>query len=74
MKHVKGKIQQGAGNAYYAGMQWRGIGLNGPDAAALNQFDIDIAKARAPKARTWLIQNKAEYMALILDIKVVKVG
>ncbi|WP_434670931.1 hypothetical protein ACMYSO_25300 (plasmid) [Klebsiella sp. B345] len=47
MKHVKGKIQQGAGNAYYAGMQWRAIGL---------------------------IQNKAEYMALILDIKVVKVG
>lgn len=33
-----------------------------------NPFDV-IAKARA-----WLIQNKAEYMALILDIKVVKVG
>lgn len=38
-----------------------------------NPFDV-IAKARAPEARAWLIQNKAEYMALILDIKVVKVG
>ena len=25
MEHVKRQIQQGAGNAYYAGMQWRGI-------------------------------------------------
>ncbi|EEF2249538.1 hypothetical protein C7X68_21920 [Salmonella enterica subsp. enterica serovar Infantis] len=33
-----------------------------------------IAKARVPEARAWLIQNKSEYMALILDIKVVKVG
>ncbi|EFT2485816.1 hypothetical protein HVH02_004808 [Salmonella enterica] len=28
-----------------------------------NPFDV-IAKARAPEARAWLIQNKAEYMAL----------
>ncbi|VGE75409.1 Uncharacterised protein [Klebsiella pneumoniae] len=27
MEHVKRQIQQGAGNAYYAGMQWRGITL-----------------------------------------------
>ncbi len=63
------QTQPEAGRAYFAGMQWRGIELNGSDADALNQYDIDIAKARA-----WLIQNKAEYMALILDIKVVKVG
>ncbi|MGP7746238.1 hypothetical protein [Klebsiella quasipneumoniae] len=49
MEHVKGKIQQGAGNAYFAGMQWRGITLGHADAAALNQFDIDISKAQAPK-------------------------
>ncbi|HFD2949882.1 TPA: hypothetical protein ACF297_005041 [Klebsiella pneumoniae] len=48
MEHVKGKIQQGAGNAYFAGMQWRGITLG----QALNQFDIDISKAQAPEART----------------------
>lgn len=52
MEHVKGKIQQGAGNAYFAGMQWRGITLGHADAAALNQFDIDISKAQAPEART----------------------
>ncbi|QQM89029.1 hypothetical protein JIK52_29190 (plasmid) [Klebsiella variicola] len=49
MEHVKRQIQQGAGNAYYAGMQWRGITLGHADAAALNQFDIDISKAQAPK-------------------------
>ena len=43
MAHVKGKIQQGAGNAYFAGMQWRGITLGHADAAALNQFDIDLS-------------------------------
>jgi len=52
MEHVKGKIQQGAGNAYFAGMPWRGITLGHADAAALNQFDIDISKAQAPEART----------------------
>ena len=40
----------------------------------LNQFDIDISKAQAPEARTWLLQNKAEFIALILGIEVVKVG
>ncbi|HBC0335490.1 TPA: hypothetical protein I8P26_003304 [Salmonella enterica subsp. enterica serovar Napoli] len=55
-------------------MQWRAIELDGSDVAALNQYDIDIAKARTAAARAWFIQNKAEYMALILDIKVVKVG
>ena len=64
MEHVKRQIQQGAGNAYYAGMQWRGITLGHADAAALNQFDIDISKAQAPEARTWLLQNKAEFIAL----------
>jgi hypothetical protein len=39
-----------------------------------NQFDIDISKAQAPEARTWLLQNKAEFIALILGIEVVKVG
>lgn len=52
MEHVKRQIQQGAGNAYYAGMQWRGITLGHADVAALNQFDIDISKAQAPEART----------------------
>lgn len=50
MEHVKGKIQQGAGNAYFAGMQWRGITLGHADAAALNQFDIDISKACATRS------------------------
>lgn len=68
------QTQQEAGRIYFAGMQWCGIELDGSDAGALNQYDIDIAKARAPEARVWLIQNKAEYMALMLDIKVVKVG
>ncbi|MFW2300743.1 hypothetical protein [Klebsiella pneumoniae] len=62
MEHVKGKIQQGAGNAYFAGMPWRGITLGHADAAALNQFDIDISKAQAPEARTWLLQNKAVHI------------
>ncbi|AWL54544.1 hypothetical protein DKC11_01075 (plasmid) [Klebsiella quasipneumoniae] len=48
--------------------------LGHADAAALNQFDIDISKAQAPEARTWLLQNKAEFIALILGIEVVKVG
>ena len=74
MEHVKGKIQQGAGNAYFAGMQWRGITFGHADAAALNQFDIDISKAQAPEARTWLLQNKAEFIALMLGIEIVKIG
>ncbi len=28
MEHVKRQIQQGAGNAYYAGMQWRVLDVN----------------------------------------------
>ncbi len=44
------------------------------DAAALNQFDIDISKAQAPEARTWLLQNKAEFIALMLGIEIVKIG
>ncbi|EIW3898162.1 MULTISPECIES: hypothetical protein [Enterobacteriaceae] len=74
MEHVKRQIQQGAGNAYYAGKQWRGITLGHADAAALNQFDIDISKAQAPEARTWLLQNKAEFIALMLGIEIVKIG
>lgn len=58
MEHVKGKIQQGAGNAYFAGMQWRGITLGHADAAALNQFDIDISKAQALEARTGCFRTK----------------
>lgn len=58
MEHVKGKIQQGAGNAYFAGMPWRGITLGHADAAALNQFDIDISKAQAPEARTGCFRTK----------------
>ncbi|MGS1879246.1 hypothetical protein GHT55_026495 [Klebsiella pneumoniae] len=58
MEHVKGKIQQGQGNAYFAGMQWRGITLGHADAAALNQFDIDISKAQAPEARTGCFRTK----------------
>ncbi|ENL6969564.1 hypothetical protein AB5R23_005445, partial [Klebsiella pneumoniae] len=56
------------------GMQWRGITLGHADAAALNQFDIDISKAQAPEARTWLLQNKAEFIALMLGIEIVKIG
>ena len=74
MEHVKRQIQQGAGNAYYAGMQWRGITLGHADAAALNQFDIDISKAQAPEARTWLLQNNVEFLALMLGIEIVKIG
>ncbi|HBW7921903.1 TPA: hypothetical protein MFG29_004902 [Klebsiella pneumoniae] len=48
--------------------------LKAADAAALNQFDIDISKAQAPEARTWLLQNKAEFIALTLGIEVVKIG
>lgn len=50
MEHVKRQIQQGAGNAYYAGMQWRGITLGHADAAALNQFDIDISKSSGTRS------------------------
>nr|WP_258172019.1 hypothetical protein [Klebsiella pneumoniae]UVD70779.1 hypothetical protein NVS92_00400 [Klebsiella pneumoniae] len=59
MEHVKRQIQQGAGNAYYAGMQWRGITLGHADAAALNQFDIDISKAQAPEARTLVASEQS---------------
>ncbi|MBD3698076.1 hypothetical protein IE981_26690 [Klebsiella pneumoniae] len=58
MEHVKGKNPAGAGNAYFAGMQWRGITLGHADAAALNQFDIDISKAQAPEARTGCFRTK----------------
>ncbi|STU54808.1 Uncharacterised protein [Klebsiella pneumoniae subsp. pneumoniae] len=73
MEHVKGKIQQGQGTPILQDAV-RGITLGHADAAALNQFDIDISKAQAPEARTWLLQNKAEFIALILGIEVVKVG
>ena len=59
---------------YLGNDEGRGITLGHADAAALNQFDIDISKAQAPEARTWLLQNKAEFIALILGIEVVKVG
>lgn len=52
----------------------RGIELDRSDAAALNQYDFDIGKAHAPEVSAWLIQNKAEYMALILDIKDQRTG
>ena len=44
MEHVKGKIQQGAGNAYFAGMQWRGITLGhaGNDSNLLLVFYVQI--------------------------------
>lgn len=74
MEHANGKTPQEAGSTYYAGMQWRGITLGHADAAVLNQFDIDIGKAQAPDARSWLLQNKAEFIALILGIEVVNVG
>ncbi|MEX0550329.1 hypothetical protein [Raoultella terrigena] len=74
MEHANGKTPQEAGSTYHAGMQWRGITLEHADAAVLNQFDIDIGKAQAPDARSWLLQNKAEFIALILGIEVVNVG
>ncbi|MBD3744451.1 hypothetical protein IE980_29295 [Klebsiella pneumoniae] len=58
MEHVKGKNPAGGRNAYFAGMQWRGITLGHADAAALNQFDIDISKAQAPEARTGCFRTK----------------
>lgn len=60
------------GACYEAGMSWRGITLGAGDAASLNQYDRDIAKAQSSEARAWLLQNKAEYMALILGIEIVR--
>lgn len=59
---------------YTAGMAWRGISLTALEAATLNQYDRDIAKAVSPAAKSWLIQNKAEFMALLLDIEIANVG
>jgi hypothetical protein len=55
-------------------MAWRGISLTALEAATLNQYDRDIAKAVSPAAKSWLIQNKAEFMALLLDIEIANVG
>lgn len=49
MEHVKGKIQQGAGNAYFAGMQWRGITLDTPMLQRLISLISISAKLRHPK-------------------------
>jgi hypothetical protein len=62
------------GESYYGGMQWRGIILGPADAEHLNQYDRDIAKAQSPGARSWLLQNKAEYMALLLNVTMVSIG
>ena len=62
-----------AGECYLPGMVWRGIVLTTLEAAALNQYDRDIEKAISPEARSWLRQNKAEFMALLLDIEMMHV-
>lgn len=63
-----------AGTCYTSGMAWRGITLTSLEAAALNQYDRDISKAISPEAKSWLMQNKSEFMALLLGIEVVNVG
>ena len=62
-----------AGACYSAGMAWRGIVLSTLEAAALNQYDRDIEKAISPEAKSWLRQNKAEFMGLLLEIETVHV-
>lgn len=64
----------GRADQYYAGMVWRGVVLGAADAEHLNQYDRDIAKAQSPEARSWLLQNKAEYMALLLGVEMISVG
>ncbi|ECI4151892.1 hypothetical protein DPO80_16300 [Salmonella enterica subsp. salamae] len=71
---VKNSELPSPGIAYCAGMKWRGVVLKRTEAESLNQFDRDIAKARSPEARSWLLQNKACFMALILDIETINVG
>ena len=66
--------EKAPGQYYSKGMKWRGITLGKYDAEALNNYDRDIAKAVAPEARSWLIQNKAEYVGLMLGIETVRVG
>ncbi|QQM89096.1 hypothetical protein JIK52_30390 (plasmid) [Klebsiella variicola] len=68
MEHVKGKIQQGAGNAYFAGMQWRGITLDTPMLQRLISL-ISISAKLRHRSTHWLLQNKAEFIALIWALK-----
>ena len=63
-----------AETCYSSGMAWRGITLTTLEAASLNQYDKDIAKAVSSEAKSWLMQNKAEFMALLLSIEVTNVG
>ena len=62
------------GTHYFEGMKWHGIILGKYDAQALNNYDRDISKAVAPEAKSWLIQNKAEFVGLMLGIETVRVG
>ncbi|EJG2388921.1 hypothetical protein AM391_RS23600 [Kluyvera ascorbata] len=66
--------EKNAGACYTEGMAWRGITLTTLEAASLNQYDRDISKAVSPDAKSWLMQNKAEFMALLLGIEVANVG
>lgn len=67
------KSEKAPGEHYSEGMKWRGTTLGKYDAQALNNYDRDISKAVAPAAKSWLIQNKAEYVGLILGIETVRV-
>lgn len=71
---TQNKSEKFPGDHYYEGMEWRGITLGKYDAQALNNYDRDIAKAVAPEAKSWLKQNKAEYIGLMLGIETVRVG
>lgn len=71
---IESKSEKAPGQHYYEGMKWRGITLGKYDAQALNNYDRDISKAVAPEAKSWLIENKAEFVGLMLGIETVRVG
>ncbi len=68
MEHVKRQTQQGQGTP----IMWMGVLHSTRRCCSANQFDIDISKAQAIRSTHRLLQNKAEFIALMLGIEIVK--
>ncbi|WP_072932038.1 hypothetical protein [Nissabacter archeti] len=64
-----------AGARYQAGQCVMGVTITTHEADSLNQYDIDIANpSYSPETRSYLIQNKREYIGLMAGIEIVRVG
>ena len=64
-----------AGSRYQTGQCVMGVTITAHEADSLNQYDIDIAySSYSPETRSYLIQNKREYIGLMAGIEIVRVG